>query len=606
MASNTKAIVKSVDGDEIEIQTLWNERKILLIFLRQLGCRWCRFQVSEIMQAGLTARLKSKGIQLVCISLGTPEQAKRWLEITNFDGELYVDDRTVGDPRLGVEKSQSVSYGVFRLKRGADVLRLDDAEASKLAAKTALKYPDLEELAEKDGTMTIWPGDVFQTGGAFVLGPGNTCDFAYRSKYAGDHPSVSDLMKYSLGVEKVSGKEVEIVYDSTAAWLKWMKMEGKVMVGWGGRIVNDNAVQRAILGVATVWKKYGVMLGVGCAGGLLGWKSAQGQKRGGGGYATLRYSLSYALGSLTAFSILKEVYLAATKKSIKYLKTSDITLLTPVDIDRKVLENGMPECDCGETMAAMPMLGLREPADVPEGKKLSRQRSETWSSGPELESSNEFQTILCYVREFLAKPHPSVGRGGPVCPFVPTSLKKNSIYMSVIRTSSLVDGEALGQDKEDIVRKILVKLLQDFVPVFLGLEPSKGRLRQFKAVILVFPDVKSSQAHDIIDAVQVLAKPFFVEKGLMVGEFHETNNASGLRNPNFFPLRTPYPCLAIRHMVPGDFVFMTLDDYGLEMRAKLLRGFLDVFGDDDKPQVGMAREKLRETEEALLHAKAEQ
>ena len=305
-----------------------------------------------------------------------------------------------------------------------------------------------------------------------------------------------------------------------------------------------------------------------------------------------------------AFSSLKQSYLALTKRRIKYLKPSDITLLTPIDIDNKVLENGMPECDCGATMAAMPMLGLREPSDLQvEAKKMRRQRSETWSS--ELESSNEFQTTLCYVREFLAKPHPSVGRGGPVCPFVPTSLKKNSIYMSVIRTSSLVDGEAMGQNKEEIVRKILVKLLQDFVPVFLGLEPSKGRLRQFKAVILVFPDVKSSQAHEIIDAVQVQAKSFFVEKGLMVGEFHETNNASGLRNANFFPLRTPYPCLAIRHMVPGDFVFMTLDDYGLDLRAKLLRGFLDVFGGDDKPQVAQAREKLKETEALLAKGEEE-
>ena len=82
----------------------------------------------------------------------------------------------------------------------------------------------------------------------------------------------------------------------------------------------------------------------------------------------------------------------------------------------------------------------------------------------------------------------------------------------------------------------------------------------------------------------------------MCGEFHETNNGSGLRNPNFFPLRTPYPCLAIRHMVPGDIAFMTLDDYPVKMRVKLLKGFLDVFGEEDKPQVKEAKEKLTEAE----------
>ena len=80
----------------------------------------------------------------------------------------------------------------------------------------------------------------------------------------------------------------------------------------------------------------------------------------------------------------------------------------------------------------------------------------------------------------------------------------------------------------------------------------------------------------------------------MVGEFHSTNNASGLRNPDFFPLRTPYPCLAIRYMVPGDFVFMTLDDYEPSLRLKLLKCFLDVFGNEDKPQVEEAKKRYAE------------
>ena len=73
-------------------------------------------------------------------------------------------------------------------------------------------------------------------------------------------------------------------------------------------------------------------------------------------------------------------------------------------------------------------------------------------------------------------------------------------------------------------------------------------------------------------------KSMFVERGLMIGEFHSANNATGLRNSSFYPLRTPYPCLAVRHMVPGDFVFMTLDAYEHDLQVKLLEGFLNVFG----------------------------
>ena len=56
---------------------------------------------------------------------------------------------------------------------------------------------------------------------------------------------------------------------------------------------------------------------------------------------------------------------------------------------------------------------------------------------------------------------------------------------------------------------------------------------------------------------QAALKEEFVSRGLMLGEFHLLNNASGLHNPEFFPLRTVCPAMAIRHMVPSDFVFLS-------------------------------------------------
>jgi len=42
----------------------------------------------------------------------------------------------------------------------------------------------------------------------------------------------------------------------------------------------------------------------------------------------------------------------------------------------------------------------------------------------------------------------------------------------------------------------------------------------------------------------------------MIGEFHANNNTPGLHNSEFFPLRTPYPTLTLRHMHPSDVVFL--------------------------------------------------
>jgi hypothetical protein len=39
-----------------------------------------------------------------------------------------------------------------------------------------------------------------------------------------------------------------------------------------------------------------------------------------------------------------------------------------------------------------------------------------------------------FVKNFLGKKHPDIGRKGPVCPFVPVSLRKDTLYLSVVKT----------------------------------------------------------------------------------------------------------------------------------------------------------------------------
>eukprot|EP00929_Paragymnodinium_shiwhaense_P024078 TRINITY_DN14920_c0_g1_i2.p1 TRINITY_DN14920_c0_g1~~TRINITY_DN14920_c0_g1_i2.p1 ORF type:complete len:359 (-),score=54.49 TRINITY_DN14920_c0_g1_i2:814-1890(-) len=199
------------------------------------------------------------------------------------------------------------------------------------------------------------------------------------------------------------------------------------------------------------------------------------------------------------------------------------------------------------------------------------------------EGAKEYTATLAYLQRFLAKPHESIGRTGPVCPFVPKSLQMDSIKLAVVRTCHL---------PESSLREELTRLLVDFLPQFRELEPRRGRQQQYKAVIFIFPDIATADAEYYIEGAQLDAKPEFVAQGLMVGEFHAGNNSCSLRNSGFFPLRTPTPCLAIRHMVPGDLVFMTLDNYGPELQRKFLTSFLDVFGEEDRAEVRTAKAQL--------------
>ena len=155
-----ETIVVNIDGDKIPVSSIWKDRKVVLVFLRQLGCRFCRLQISALMDFQLKKKLAAHDISLCVISLGSHTKAKEWLKTTGYDGELYLDEATSGDPRVGTSTPASLPYAVFRLKRGGEVLRQDNPEAQQRSKEVYNKFPDLLELGEKseDGTVTIWPG----------------------------------------------------------------------------------------------------------------------------------------------------------------------------------------------------------------------------------------------------------------------------------------------------------------------------------------------------------------------------------------------------------------------------------------------------------------
>ena len=157
------------------------------------------------------------------------------------------------------------------------------------------------------------------------------------------------------------------------------------------------------------------------------------------------------------------------------------------------------------------------------------------------------------------------------------------------------------------VRRDIISFLEAFAPIFSTMEPNEGAAQQFKAAVFIFPDIPLEQTELCIDGVQSACKPFFVRRGLMLGEFHLRNNSPGLRNKNFFPLRTPVPCLAVRHMVPTDLAFLDVSKYPPQLRVDFLTSFLDVFGEakvaKNAPEVLQAREALKEGQKELAELK---
>jgi hypothetical protein len=194
--------------------------------------------------------------------------------------------------------------------------------------------------------------------------------------------------------------------------------------------------------------------------------------------------------------------------------------------------------------------------------------------------------ITAWVNTFLARPHPHLGRPGVVCPYVSHALKSNNIQMLVIRTQNL----DLAQI-EDIV--------QNYRSVFLEAAAKEKEIAMYKAVVLIFPDVDIEAATQIIDPIQQKLKPFFVESGLMIGEFHGRTENPGLHNPNFRPLRSPTPLLAIRFMNELDLPFLQSPD-NPHLRISYLESYLKYFHNQIQDET-----KLKKIYETLALAKAE-
>lgn len=174
--------------------------------------------------------------------------------------------------------------------------------------------------------------------------------------------------------------------------------------------------------------------------------------------------------------------------------------------------------------------------------------------------------VLDWARTYLSRPHPELGRTGPVCPYVPTSMRKGLFYVGVQRGA---------QPDPAAVRDTMLRY-RDW---FCELEPSSGVHEQFKTFLVAFPDVSTADAPAIIDSTQAELKPAFVRVGLMIGQFHSAPpEEAGLWNADFRPLRSPLPLLAIRRMVAADLPFLDGD-------RRFIEPYLDRFGDAVPPRL---------------------
>jgi hypothetical protein len=189
-----------------------------------------------------------------------------------------------------------------------------------------------------------------------------------------------------------------------------------------------------------------------------------------------------------------------------------------------------------------PSLFLFSANEIEHGVKPSCDQSH-WS---------QFQQVVHWARTYLCQPHPELGREGPVCPYVEMSLKQGLFWLTAYPGCRPTRAE-------------IAAIAARYREWFLELSPISGKQAEYKAILILFPDLPPDEAPGIIDRVQTALKPEFVAEGLMIGQFHTTCDYPALWNREFHPLRSPVPLLAIRYMLRTDAPFLIKESDALDM-----------------------------------------
>lgn len=142
--------------------------------------------------------------------------------------------------------------------------------------------------------------------------------------------------------------------------------------------------------------------------------------------------------------------------------------------------------------------------------------------------------------DHLIRPHPDLGRDGPVCPFMRQSMARHLLWGAMVPGGDELTVEQMTAAVDDAIE----------VDRALRADDAAGPML---ASVTVFPELTR---YHLIDTVHLAHKTGVVEQGLMIGQFYPGCAVSGLWNRDFRPLAAPVPMLVIRRMMNTDFPFL--------------------------------------------------
>jgi hypothetical protein len=153
------------------------------------------------------------------------------------------------------------------------------------------------------------------------------------------------------------------------------------------------------------------------------------------------------------------------------------------------------------------------------------------------------EEVLSWVRGYLMKDHPDLGRAGPVCPYAQRSLAGGQLQVVFHEE---VDGKSYPRLRAAVLRRGrgLAKQLRKRLPG-----------DEFASVVMLFPALPEEK-HGLLDRVHAEMKSALMAREVMTSPFHPGSEKPGQHNPAFRVSRAPFACVALRPMNLHDIHFV--------------------------------------------------
>ena len=171
-----------------------------------------------------------------------------------------------------------------------------------------------------------------------------------------------------------------------------------------------------------------------------------------------------------------------------------------------------------------------------------------------------FESGVDWLKNFVMRPHAELGRRGEVCPFAKPAHSAGSLVFC-------------AWDITELPFETFLQILRSLPVLYQRLSARISPNSRLFSICIFLTGLKEEQYFKYIDEAHSLAKPFFMEAGLMIGEFHPASKTEGAHSKVFRPMRSPQPIFVVRAITPHDALFIDRDDCPDAVRLRELLSY---------------------------------